>query len=217
MKGSVEDITLRHQVCRPCVQGKKNPLVFTLTQQLCTERKIKESCVSSRWHLSLVYFSQSFHCKPARMGEFESPWVLRVNSSKADVQHWLFWLILIPFRLKLMLRNIRCSTADVVFPANKLILCHMSSEERNELRYNRMDMKGIVQMGTASLLHFCFHLFCVAASPSVTDGGRYRNSSSLLRDGPHPCLLQWPFPVSHENTAFWFPFLMWVGLYLAHR
>lgn len=35
MQGSVEDITLQHQVCRPCVQGeKKSSLVFTLTQQL---------------------------------------------------------------------------------------------------------------------------------------------------------------------------------------
>lgn len=67
-----------------------------------------------------------------------------------------------------MVRNIRCSAADVAFPADndKLILCHMSSEQCNELRYNRMDMKGIVQIGTASLLRFCFHVFCVA-----TDGG----------------------------------------------
>lgn len=67
-----------------------------------------------------------------------------------------------------MVRNIKCSSANVVSPDDndKLILCQMSSEKRNELRYNRMDMKGIVQLGTASLLRFCFHLVRVA-----TDGG----------------------------------------------
>lgn len=55
-----------------------------------------------------------------------------------------------------MVRNIRCSAADVVFPADKLILCRMSSEECNELRSDRMDMKGMVQIGLRFFITLLF-------------------------------------------------------------
>lgn len=80
MKGSVEGLTLQAL----CARKKKSSLVFTVRQRLCTEQKIKKSCVSSRWHLSLVYFSQSFHCKPARMGELLEPLSALCKFSKAD-------------------------------------------------------------------------------------------------------------------------------------
>lgn len=99
MNSSDEDLTLQAL----CARGKKkSSLMYTVRRRLCTEQKIKKSCVSSRLHLSLVYFSQSFHCKPARMGEFLEPLsALAVNFPKL--------MVLIPFRLSLMLSNLICS------------------------------------------------------------------------------------------------------------